>query len=214
MSRRTRKRVLGDKSHRACNSHLLALPPALRRCVYLLVDTHIRKMQSSLPSPQRCIINGFFRGGIRRCYTGHRPSYWYIFRRFSVHAVKGPRRVPTSWIEERTASTRCTVNRSRARAPPPGEEGRERYLRHADSAWTNRKYDVALSPSTNPYLLLFPSRGTPFPPRVFLSLFLSSNRFVHRASIFMTQETKRQMHGGGSHLQDPPKSKLTSVDIV
>ncbi|CAL1689854.1 unnamed protein product [Lasius platythorax] len=39
-------------------------------------------------------------------------------------------------IEKSTTSTRgiFTVNSSRAWAPPPGEEGRERYLRHADSA--------------------------------------------------------------------------------
>lgn len=125
------------------------------------------------------------------------PSYWYIFRQFSVHTVKGLRRyVPLpSWIEKKTASTRYTVNRSRTRTLPPREEGRERYLRHADSAWTNRKYDVTLFPSTNPSS--FPSYlagATPF-LRVFSFLFfprsLLSSRFVHLASIFMTQETNR-----------------------
>lgn len=158
-------------SRAACNSHSLALPPALRRCAYLL-DTHIREMQSSLPSPQRCIINGFFCGGIRRCNTGHRLP----IGTYSDDLACARRKRPTSLLRKsRNGQHRheTPLTEAESGALPPGEEGRERYLRHADSAWTNRKYDVAPSPERPAHPLSLPFSRDFFSPRVFLSLFPS-----------------------------------------
>lgn len=179
LSRRTRKRVLGDKSRRMQFS--LTRPPASvtslrispRRYTYSR-DAIVAAIAAAVHNERLLLQCARLQ---RRPPLLHRPSpsYWYIFRRFSVHAVKGPRRrILTSWTERRTTPTRCTVNRSRDRALPPGEEGRERYLRHVDSAWTNRKYDVAPSPP-RPTLPLSLSPFFSSSSRVSPFLFFASN---------------------------------------
>lgn len=223
---RMRKRARDNESpHRVQLSHLPSLPPTLHQFAYLLAGTHIREMQSSLP-PAAAVHNEWSlsqcAAASSRCYTAPAIAFLYIgtlFRRFSMRAVKGPAR-PYSVNQEESAAPRhgAPLTQPRPGHLPPMEESRERYPRHADSAWTGRKYDryIGFSLKPQPFLTPFlPSRDSISPCLLFsFSLSRSRSTIPFALQAYLRSRKQNSKCTVETHLQDPPKSNSRAVEWI